>query len=99
MIVRQDFSILPPKAFLQLILDTLGKVYLFLWDKKDKLNTVSMTWEELTKYYNRNSFRTSLRKLNNEGLLSYSESVDGVSIELVGWDEIEVGWDEIEEGE
>lgn len=87
--IRQDFDIMPPKMFLMQIIDNVSKVYLFLWEKKNKLNKISMTWKELAQYYNKNCFRTSLRKLCSEGLLSYSESLDGVAIELVGWDEME----------
>ena len=89
MMLRQDFQELPPKMFLMQILDNITKIYVFLWEKKDALNRISLTWKDLSKYYNKNSFRTSLRKLNTEGLLNYDESDDGVSIELVGWDDIE----------
>lgn len=89
MLVRQDFHHLPPRLFLEQIMDTLSKAYCFLWDHKNKRNLFKMTWKELSVYYNKNSFRTSVRKLNNEGLLSYEESDDGIAIELVGWDEIE----------
>ena len=89
MMIRQDFQQLPPKMFLQQILDSVASIYVFLWEKKDQLNKLFITWKDLTKYYNKNSFRTSLRKLNHEGLLNYDESSDGVSIELVGWDEVD----------
>jgi hypothetical protein len=85
---RQDFEELPPKMFIMQILDNLPKTYIFLWEKKDKLNRIRMTWKDLSKHYNKNSFRTSLRKLCNEGLLNYDESDDGIAIELVGWDEV-----------
>lgn len=89
MIVRQDFDALPPKPFLLQVLDTLARIYIFLWEKKDNLNRIKMTWKELTKYYNKNAFRSSLRKLCNEGLLNYSETKNNFTVELVGWDEIE----------
>ncbi|CAB4132445.1 hypothetical protein UFOVP256_36 [uncultured Caudovirales phage] len=88
MMIRQDFDGLPPKMFMMQIMDDLTKAYCFLWEKKDKLNRIRMTWKDLSKYYNKNSFRTSLRKLNNEGLLNYDELDDGIAIELVGWDEM-----------
>lgn len=88
MMIRQGFQELPPKMFLMQIMNDLTKAYCFLWEKKDKLNRIWMSWKDLSKYYNKNSFRTNLRKLNNEGLLNYDESDDGVTIELVGWDEV-----------
>jgi hypothetical protein len=88
MIIRQDFDELPPKMFMMQILDTLTKTYVFLWEKKNKINQICMTWKEISQYYNKNSFRTNLRKLCNEGLLNYDESDEGIEIELVGWDEI-----------
>ncbi len=87
MLVRQDFQAMPPKPFMDQIMDPLAKAYCFLWERKDKLNQVIFTWSELSKYYNKNTFRTNLRKLNNEGLLSYDESDEKILIELVGWDE------------
>lgn len=88
MMIRQDFNDLPPKAFLIQIVDAVTKIYMFLWDKKDKENKVYFTWKDLSKYYQRNNFRTSLRALCNEGLLNWDETMDGISVELVGWDDI-----------
>jgi len=85
--IRQNFTELPPKRFMMQIMDNLTKAYCFLWERKDDLNRITLTWKDLSKLYNKNAFRTNLRKLNNEGLLSYSESIEGISIELVGWDE------------
>ncbi len=89
MMIRQDFQELPPTDFLMQILDVKSKFYLFLWGKKDAENNIEFTWKEVSRYYNRNCFRTNLRKLNELGLISYEESDSGVSIELVGWDDIE----------
>jgi hypothetical protein len=89
MMVYQEFRELPPKPFVLQITDTLTKAYCFLWEKKDAKNKLSMTWKEISQSYNKNTFRTSLRKLNNEGLLNYDESNEGISIELVGWEDIE----------
>ena len=88
MMIRQDFEpSLPPKTFMMQILDPLTRTYVFLWDRKDEDNRVDLTWKELAKYQNKNSFRTSIRKLNNEGLISYHESDKGILIEMVGWDD------------
>ncbi len=91
MLIRQDFSEqdkLPPRLFMEQIMDGVVKVYCFLWDRKNEQNKFIMTWKDLSSYYNKNNFRSSLRKLNNESLLSYEESADGVSVDLVGWDEV-----------
>jgi len=94
MLVRQDFqpqTKLPPRMFLEQVMDTVTKVYCFLWDQRDEQNRIHMTWKDLSVFYNKNSFRTQLRKLNREGLLSYEEAPEGLSIELVGWDEVVAG--------
>lgn len=91
MLIRQDFHPqpqLPPRLFMEQIMDSLSKAYCFLWDHKDEQNVFKMTWKDLSVYYNKNAFRSNLRKLNNQGLLSYQESDDGISIELIGWDEV-----------
>jgi len=88
MLIHQDFQQLPPKMFMMQIMDNTSKLYCFLWDKKDEKNKVTFTWKDLSQYYNKNTFKTSLRKLNNEGLLSYREYFDKILIELVGWNEM-----------
>lgn len=91
MIVQHDFSQvspLPPRMFLEQLMGICEKLYCFLWDRKDKTNRIYMTWNDVTKYYNKNAFRSNLRKLNTEGLLSYEETSKDIAIELVGWDEI-----------
>ena len=89
MMVRQDFQTMPPKPFMDQIMDPLAKAYCFLWERKDKFNRISFTWSELSKYYNKNSFRTNLRKLNSVGLVSHiNESEENIQIELIGWDEV-----------
>lgn len=91
MMVRQDFhpqTALPPRLFLEQVMDNISKAYCWLWDHRDEQNRFHMTWKDLSVYYNKNMFRTSLRKLNRQGLLSYEECGDGISIELVGWDDI-----------
>jgi len=87
MIVRHTFNEMPPKPFMMQILDSTSKAYVFLWERRDSLNKITMTWKDLSRYYNKNSFKSSLRKLNDEGLLDYEESDSDISIELVGWDE------------
>jgi hypothetical protein len=94
MIVRQDFSSLPPKAYLMHVLDNTSKVYVFLWDTKDANDQVKIKWDQLTPYFHKAMFKSSLRKLNNEGLLSYKETPKGISIELVSWDD---GYEEEDE--
>lgn len=87
--IRQDFTQdLPPKAFMFQVMDNLTKAYCFLWDKKDINHRIRMTLNEVSKYYNMNTFRTVLRKLNNQGLLSYKETKNVILIELVSWDDV-----------
>lgn len=88
MMIRQDFQELPPKMFLMQVMDNICKTYVFLWDGKDNTNRVYVTWKDLVKSHSKNSFRTSVRKLNNHGLLNYEEADDGMVIELVDWNEI-----------
>ena len=94
MLIRQDFhsqTQLPPRMFLEQVMDAVAKFYCFIWDRKDDQNRFQMTWKDLNPYYNKNSFRSNLRKLCNRGLLSYEESPHGIAIELVGWDEVVAG--------
>ncbi len=86
--IRQDFQNAPPMAFLIPIMNLTSKVYLFLWEKKDKKNRFYMTWKEIAHYFNKNTFKTNLRKLTDVGLVSFNQNDDGVLVELVGWDEI-----------
>jgi hypothetical protein len=88
MIVRQSFDILPPKEFLMQAMDAVTRVYCFLWDEKDINNRVNISWDEVRKQYSKNTFRTSLRKLNNLGLISYLESKEIVRVELVDWNDV-----------
>lgn len=87
--LRQEFNELPPKMFVMQITDAITKIYMFLWDRKNSSNEVSITWKDLATYHNKNSFRSNLRKLNTVGLLSYVESDCGVTIELVSWDDMD----------
>ncbi len=89
MMIRQGIDELPPKMFLMQILDDLTKIYIFLWEKKDRQNRISLMWREISKHYNKNTFKSNFRKLCNQGLLSYEESDDGIAIELVGWDDLD----------
>jgi len=87
--IRQDFSEIPPTPFLMQVLDIKAKIYLFLWERKDSLNVLNINWKDLAHYYNKNTFRTTLRSLTDVGLLNYEEDDEGVSIELVGWSDID----------
>lgn len=91
MLIRQDFSQsnLPPRMYMEQIMNDLAKVYCYLWDYKNNDNLFVTTWKELSKSFNKNTFRSCLRKLNNHGLINYHEDLDGISIELVGWDEMD----------
>lgn len=89
MMVRQVFTNPPPMPFLNQILDIRAKIYLFLWERKNKLNQFNISWKELHHYYNKNTFRTNLRRLTDSGLISYEEDDQGVSVEIVGWDDID----------
>ena len=89
MLVYQEFKEMPPKMYMMQVMDKLTKSYCFLWDKKNPNNIVVMSWNEISKLFSKNTFRTCLRKLNDVGLLSYEESIEGVAIELVGWDAVE----------
>lgn len=87
--ISQGNSELPPSMYLMQILNDIAKIYIYLWEKKDKDNRLSMTWEEISKIYSKNNFRTCLRKLCGKGLLSYEENQDSLRIELVGWDDVD----------
>jgi hypothetical protein len=73
MIIQQSFDELPPKAYLLQVLDKTAKIF--------------MTWKDLSRFYNKNSFKTSLRRLSDEGLLDYEETENDICIELVRWDD------------
>ena len=91
MLISQEFSEseeLPPRMFMDQIMDAVSKLYCFLWDRRDEDNKFRVTWKEISVYFNKNNFRTGLRKLNSKALLSYEETSDGVLIELVGWNEV-----------
>jgi hypothetical protein len=92
MMIRQDFRPqleLPPRLFLEQLMNSLSKIYCFLWDHKNDENIFEMTWKQISVYYNKNAFRSNLRKMLDHGLVSYRESNDGIEIELTGWDEFE----------
>jgi len=83
-----DLPSLPPRVFMEQIMDKIASTYCLLWDRKNDQHRVSMTWHEISLHFHKNSFRATLRRLNKEGLLSYKESEDYVNIELVTWDDI-----------
>lgn len=88
MIIRQDYIEWPPSMFMQQIINPISKIYMFLWANKDTENRLKLTWKNLTMLYNKNRFRTSVRKLHETGLLNYKESETGILVELVGWDDV-----------
>ncbi len=79
---------LPPRGYLEQIMDNVTRAYCFLWDTKDSEYCVDIDWKELALHFHKNSFRATLRKLNKEGLLSYKEHENGIHIELVAWDDV-----------
>lgn len=87
--IRQDFNPLPPRMYMEQVMDSVSKAYCFLWDMKTEDNIVDIKWKEICKFYSKKTFRTNIRKLTSQGLLSYNENREGMLIELVGWDEEE----------
>lgn len=88
--ISQDLqNDLPPKMFMMQIMDSLAKIYCFLWDNKDKDNKIKINWDTLNKHFHKNNFRSNIRKLNEKGLLDYEENHHEILITLVSWDEIE----------
>lgn len=79
---------LPPRGYLEQIMDNVTKTYCFLWDRKDVHHKVNIEWKELSLHFHKNSFKATLRRLNKEGLLSYKEHENGIRIELVAWDDV-----------
>ena len=91
MLFRQDINhlpTLPPRAFLEQVMDGVTRVYCWLWDHQDKESCIDATWGDVTKVHSKTAFRSSVRKLGNHGLLSCCEDDEGVHIQLVGWDEV-----------
>ncbi len=92
MLIRQEFHCsqvqeLPPKPFLMLVLEKASKLYVQLWARQDKAHRVRISSKEL-QGYSMLSLRASLRRLCEEGLLSYKETASGISVELVSWQEV-----------
>lgn len=94
--IHQEFHELPPKALLMPILDTKATIYIFLWEHKNDAYQCEFEWKELSKHFNKNTFRTNLRKLNDIGLISYHETDKKISIELVSWEDLNNSGDEYE---
>lgn len=89
-VIRQSFCELPPKAFLMQVIDPTSRLYVFLWERRDDFNKIILSWNEIGLHYNKNHFRTCLRKLNNAGLVTdFKESPFDISIEVIGWDNFE----------
>ena len=85
--IHQDFCNLPPKMYLMNVLDKTSQIYVYLWERKNALNRICMSWDDVRLQYNKNTFKTALRKLLYVGLLNYEDSPDHVEVELVGWEE------------
>ncbi len=80
---------LPPKQLLIRILDKPALVYVFLWGRKDGLFQVTLEWSEIRKFFNKNSFMSSVRILGNKGLVFFEEKESFVFIELMSWQDID----------
>ena len=83
---------MPPKPFLMQVLNHCSKaalLYIHLWEKRDKDNRVIMTKEDVSHIMHHSAFRDNLRKLNCEGLIDYSESLGGIWVEMVDWQDVE----------
>jgi hypothetical protein len=78
---------LPPKPFMIRLMDKVAKTYCFLWREKNSEYEFDITWKDLAQYFNKNVFRTSVKKLSSAGLLDYRENEEGIHIELVALDE------------
>ena len=76
---------MPPRAFMQQIMDKTSKLYCFLWDKKDEEGSMFLGWHEVVYLYQKNSFRSCMRKLKEQNLLTYRETDSGVKIKLFEW--------------
>jgi hypothetical protein len=80
---------LPPIRLLCKILDVKGKIFLFLWERRDKHDRVEMTWKELSEYYNKNKFKTALRYLGDADLIFWWVYEDRFAVEFINLDEVE----------
>jgi hypothetical protein len=78
---------LPPREFLEQIMDTKSKIYCFLWDRKDEEGKLSLSWDELAYLFQKNSFRTCMRKMKDQKLLKYREHDAGVKVEMFNWND------------
>jgi hypothetical protein len=70
-------------------MDKVAKVYIFLWERRDINYRVVLDYKALGRYYHKNNFRTSLRKLLDLGLLSYEETETEVAVELTAWGDLD----------
>ncbi len=77
------YSEFPPIEKLSRILDKKCEIYLFLWSKRDVNNRVKITWKQVREFYNKNNFRTALRNLRFENVLSYRETESGIAVDLI----------------
>ena len=76
-------KLLPPENKIQKIANNLIKIYFFLWKKKNESNILILKWDEILPFFNKNTFRTALRKISLENLIFYKETAEGVAIEII----------------
>jgi hypothetical protein len=74
---------MPPRHCMDIIMDPVSHVYCYLWDMKDSEWSVFLSWKDLVKIYQKNSFRSCIRKLKAKGLVKGSkEEEEGVKVKL-----------------
>lgn len=74
---------LPPENKILKIANNLVKIYIFIWKNKNESNILKLKWEEVIPFFNKNTFRTALRKISQENLIFYKETKDGVAISCI----------------
>lgn len=83
---------LPPKQFLVQVANhcpTAVSTYIYLWDKKDENNCVSISKSDISYFAHPNAFKSNLRKLNIEGLISYIENFGKIFVEMIDWNDLD----------
>jgi hypothetical protein len=74
---------MPPRQCMNQIMDPVSHVYCYLWDMKDAEWSIFLSWKDLVKVFQKNSFRTAVRKLQAKGLVKGSkDSEEGVKVRL-----------------
>jgi len=68
---------------MDIIMDPVSHVYCYLWDLKDAEWSVFLSWKELVNKFQKNSFKSCVRKLKAKGLVKGSnEENEGVKVKL-----------------